>query len=72
MVGNAGSGKTTMAQTLAARLGLPELDAITQQANWSMLDDTEFRRRVGQCITARGVIYDNDTQADLVWSRSRP
>jgi adenylate kinase family enzyme len=76
VVGNAGSGKTTMARSLAARFGLPhlELDAVAQQANWSMLDETEFRRRVGQFITGpRWVIDGNYTKAgvlDLVWSRA--
>lgn len=74
VVGNSGSGKTTMARTLAAHLGLPhlELDAVAQQANWTMLDHSEFRRRVGQFITApRWVIDGNYTKAgvlDLVWS----
>jgi adenylate kinase family enzyme len=76
VVGNSGSGKTTMARALAVRLGSPhlELDAIAQQPNWSMLDDTEFRRRVGEFITApRWVIDGNYTKAgvlDLVWSRA--
>jgi adenylate kinase family enzyme len=76
VVGNSGSGKTTMAQSLAARLGLPhlELDAVAQQANWTMLDDAEFRRRVGHFIAGpRWVTDGNYTKAgvlDLVWSRA--
>jgi len=41
VVGVSGSGKTTVARALAARLGVPhvELDAIYHQPGWTGLDD---------------------------------
>jgi adenylate kinase family enzyme len=76
VVGNSGSGKTTLARSLAAHLGVPhlELDAVAQQPNWTMLDDAEFRRRVGHFIAGpRWVTDGNYTKAgvlDLIWSRA--
>jgi ABC-type dipeptide/oligopeptide/nickel transport system ATPase component len=56
VVGNSGSGKTTVAKALAARLGVPhvELDAIFHQPNWTPLPADEFRRRVADAITGDG------------------
>jgi adenylate kinase family enzyme len=50
VVGTSGSGKSTMAEKLSARLGIPfvELDAINWQAGWRDLqthDPEEFKRR---------------------------
>src|SRR5262245_56308830 len=46
VVGNSGSGKTTVAAALAERLGVActELDAINHQPNWTPLPVDEFRR----------------------------
>jgi hypothetical protein len=53
VIGTSGSGKTTFAGALAARLGVPhiDLDAINWQADWKDLnvhDPDEFRRRVAE------------------------
>jgi len=74
VVGVSGSGKTTVARALAARLGAPhvELDAIFHQPGWVGLDDTEFARRVeaatiGDCWVVDGN-YSRIRQ--IVWSRA--
>lgn len=48
VLGISGSGKTTMAGTLARKLGLAhiELDSIFHQPNWTPLESAEFARRV--------------------------
>lgn len=48
VVGNSGSGKTHLAQTLSVRLGLPhlELDALNHRAGWQEAPVPEFREAV--------------------------
>ena len=70
VVGNSGSGKTTVAAQLAARLGVShiELDAIRHQPNWQELPDDEFRSRVAALTDADGWVVDGNYGAvrDLV------
>jgi adenylate kinase family enzyme len=56
VVGNAGSGKSTVARALAARLDVAwvELDAIYHQSGWQPLAVAEFRARVAATIAADG------------------
>jgi adenylate kinase family enzyme len=74
VVGNSGTGKTSMARHLAQRLQVPhtELDAIFHQPGWTELDVTEFRRRVGVLVAEpRWVIDGNYRQVrDLIWARA--
>lgn len=48
VVGNSGSGKTTIALTLAERLDVPclEMDAVIHADRWNSTRDDEFRRIV--------------------------
>lgn len=48
IIGPAGSGKTTFAKQLSAKLDLPhlELDSIYHRENWKPLDPVEFRMQV--------------------------
>jgi len=74
VVGNAGSGKTTVGRALAARLGVPfvELDAIFHQPGWRPLPPEEFRSRVEAVVAADGWVVDGNYSAvrDLVWARA--
>ena len=71
MVGTTGSGKTTFAALLAARLGMPhiELDAIYHQPNWTPLPDEEFRHRIAELVKGDLWVADGNYSKvrDLVW-----
>ncbi|GAA2638205.1 hypothetical protein GCM10010399_84400 [Dactylosporangium fulvum] len=74
MVGNSGSGKTTVGRALAARLGAPfvELDGIFHQPGWQPLETGEFRRRVEEAVAGDDWVVDGNYSAvrDLVWDRA--
>jgi len=75
VVGTAGSGKTTLAGQLAARLGLPhvELDALHWDANWTMVPLPVFRERVAQALAGDAWVVDGSygKARDLVWPRAK-
>jgi adenylate kinase family enzyme len=52
VVGNSGSGKTRLAQRLAAQLGLPhlELDALNHRPGWSEAPRDDFRAEVAEAL----------------------
>jgi adenylate kinase family enzyme len=78
VVGNTGSGKTTVARTLAAQLGVPhvELDALNWRSGWEMAPVEEFRALVDEATRGAGWVIDGNyfsrlgesvlAQADLV------
>jgi adenylate kinase family enzyme len=74
LVGNSGSGKTTVGRALAAALAAPftELDSIYHQPNWEPLPDAEFRARVAPLVAADAWVIDGNYRAvrDLVWGRA--
>jgi adenylate kinase family enzyme len=74
VVGNSGSGKSTIARALAARLGVAwvELDATYHQPGWQQLPAGEFRARVAAATAADGWVVDGNysTVQDLVWARA--
>jgi adenylate kinase family enzyme len=74
VVGNSGSGKTTVARALAARLGVAhvELDAIFHQPSWTPLPTDEFRQHVADAISGDGWVVDGNYSAvrDLIWARA--
>lgn len=74
VVGNAGSGKTTLGRRLAAQLAVPfvELDAIFHQPGWQELPLEEFRQAVGEIVATEAWVIDGNYSAvrDLVWARA--
>ena len=74
VVGNAGSGKTTIGRILAQRLAVPfvELDAVYWQPGWTPLPVEQFRRRVDELTAGDGWVVDGNYSAvrDLVWRRA--
>ncbi len=75
VVGVTGSGKTTLADSLAARLNVPhvEMDALNWQRGWQPIERAEFRRRVDTATSAPGWVSDGNYREvrDLVWGRAQ-
>jgi adenylate kinase family enzyme len=75
VVGSTGSGKTTLARTLARRLGVPhvELDALHWGPNWTEVPDSLLRERVVEALCGHEWVVDgNYSQVrDLVWPRAQ-
>ena len=74
VVGTSCSGKTTLARTLAARLGLPhvEMDALFWGPGWTPAATELFRRRIAEAAEAERWVLDGGYSPvrDLVWSRA--
>jgi adenylate kinase family enzyme len=74
VVGVTGSGKTTLAKHVAARLNAPciELDALHWGPHWTMADLDVFREHVSRVVSGcRWVIDGNYSKVrDLVWGRA--
>jgi adenylate kinase family enzyme len=74
VVGNSGSGKTTVARSIAVALGVPhlELDGVFHQPDWEPLDTDEFRRIVYEFTGADAWVVDGNYSAvrDIVWGRA--
>jgi adenylate kinase family enzyme len=74
VIGTSGAGKTTLARTIAQRLGLShiELDALNWQPGWRDLvrgDPAEFVRRVATAMQVDGWVADGNyaVARDLLW-----
>jgi adenylate kinase family enzyme len=67
--GTSGSGKSTFAEALARRLGVPhvELDALFHGPNWSEPPPEEFRARVREAMEAapEGWVIDGNYESAL-------
>jgi adenylate kinase family enzyme len=74
VVGNSGSGKSTVARRLATAIGAhhSELDAIFHQPGWTELPRDEFRRRVEGVVRGPRWVLDGNyaAVADLVRARA--
>ncbi|MGI8492602.1 MAG: adenylate kinase [Acidimicrobiales bacterium] len=76
VVGNAGSGKTHLAERIAAILAIPhvELDAIHHLAGWEAIDPDTFRAKVSQITSMDGWVIDGNYRSVVVdgpvWQRA--
>jgi adenylate kinase family enzyme len=74
IVGITGSGKTTLGERLAARLGYPlvDLDAIHWGPNWTPAPRDEFRARVAAALAGpTWVTAGNYSKVrDIIWARA--
>ncbi len=74
VVGVTGSGKTTLARHVAARLDLPciELDALHWKAGWTMANLDDFRTDVAHAVAGGRWVADGNYAKvrDLVWGRA--
>jgi adenylate kinase family enzyme len=74
VVGVTGSGKTTLAKTVAQRLGLAhvELDALYWGPNWTPAPPEVFRARAAEALAGAAWVTDGNysTLRDLIWPRA--
>jgi adenylate kinase family enzyme len=62
VIGHTGSGKTTFARALAAKLGVPhvELDALHWRSGWALAPPEEVQARVEEVLEADGWVIDGN------------
>jgi adenylate kinase family enzyme len=74
VIGISGSGKTTFARRLAARLGVRyvELDSLYWLPEWRFRDRPEFRAAVAEAVAGEAWVTDGNYSAvrDLVWPKA--
>ncbi len=74
VVGNSGSGRSTLARRIATALDIPhlELDSVFHQPGWQPLDTGEFRQRVSDFTDRPAWVVDGNYSRvrDIVWSRA--
>ena len=76
VVGPPGSGKTTVANTLATRLGLPhtELDSLWWEPNWTEAGAEVFSERVADVVSSDRWVLDGNYFSvgarEVIWPRA--
>ncbi|MCB2223090.1 MAG: AAA family ATPase [Actinobacteria bacterium] len=73
VVGPTGSGKTTVAAAVGARLGIPvvEMDALHWGPGWQMRDRDTIRAEVAEAVAGGAWVVDGNYRSvsqDLVWA----
>src|SRR5574340_369956 len=74
VVGSSGSGKTTTAETIAQKLGIPhvELDALHWLPDWQETELLEFREKIAQALAGPAWVVDGNYAKvrDISWTRA--
>ncbi len=74
VLGVTGSGKTTLAATLARRLGVPhvEMDSLHWDAGWTEAPDDVFRERTARALAGDAWVADGNYSKvrDIAWGRA--
>jgi adenylate kinase family enzyme len=74
VVGTTGAGKTTLAEEIADRLGIPhvELDALGWGPNWTETPPEVLRQRVAESLQREQWVVDGNRSRlrDIVWGRA--
>ncbi|MHB8856554.1 MAG: P-loop NTPase family protein [Bellilinea sp.] len=74
VVGSTGSGKTTLAETIAQRLGLVhvEIDALHWDPDWREADLWVFRERLSEALAGSAWVVDGNYAKvrDIIWPRA--
>lgn len=74
VIGATGSGKTTLAQEIARRIGAPhiELDAVKYEQGWVEVSDEVFRSKVAASVGMERWVMDGNyaNVQDLIWLRA--
>ena len=74
IVGSTGSGKTTLAEAIAQRLGLPhvEIDALHWDPGWREADPLVFRKRLSEALAGPAWVVDGNYAKvrDIIWPRA--
>ncbi len=74
IVGSTGSGKTTLAEAIAQRLGLPhvEIDALHWDSGWHEADIVIFRERLSEALAGPAWVVDGNYAKvrDIIWPRA--
>jgi adenylate kinase family enzyme len=75
VMGSTGSGKSTFARAIAARVGVPfvELDSLFWEPGWVQARPEVFRERVMTATSGDGWVVDGNYRVvtqDLIWPRA--
>jgi adenylate kinase family enzyme len=67
VIGNTGSGKTSLSRALATKLDVPhlELDAFNWQPGWKEASHDDFRSRVAAALETDGWVVDGNYRSRL-------
>src|SRR5574340_1015383 len=74
VVGSSGAGKTTTAETISQKLGIPhvEMDALHWLPDWQETELQEFREKISQALAGPTWVVDGNYAKvrDISWTRA--